>query len=91
MRTRGRLNYLTIRTCSFFSSNKCYSQKLVCHINFENDTHILLFGGKPLAHEPLLSWNFVSSDRQKLKQAKQDWQDHKFPKVPGDDTYIPFP
>lgn len=62
-----------------------------CHINFENDTHILLFGGQPLAHQPLLSWNFVSSDRQKLKQAKQDWQAHKFPKVPGDDTYIPFP
>jgi hypothetical protein len=25
------------------------------------------------------------------QQAKKDWIDKEFPKVPGDDTYIPFP
>ena len=28
---------------------------------------------------------------QLLEQAKQEWQSKKFPKVPGDETYIPFP
>ena len=62
-----------------------------CSISLEEDTQLLLFGGEPLAHEPYLLWNFVSSDKEKLQQAKNDWIQRKFPKIPGDDTYIPFP
>ncbi|ASV31971.1 pirin family protein [Maribacter cobaltidurans] len=62
-----------------------------CDIHVTKNTQLLLFGGKPLGREHYLLWNFVSSDREKLKQAKEDWQDKRFPKVPGDDTYIPFP
>lgn len=62
-----------------------------CDIHVTANTQLLLFGGKPLGQEHYLLWNFVSSDREKLKQAKQDWKDKKFPKVPGDETYIPFP
>ena len=62
-----------------------------CEICMEEGTQILLFGGEPLESEPLLSWNFVSHDKERLQEARQDWIDKKFPKVPGDDTYIPFP
>ncbi|UWX53627.1 pirin family protein [Maribacter litopenaei] len=62
-----------------------------CDIHVTKNTQLLLFGGKPLGQEHYLIWNFVSSDREKLKRQKQDWIDKKFPKVPGDDTYIPFP
>jgi redox-sensitive bicupin YhaK (pirin superfamily) len=62
-----------------------------CSICLDKGTRLLLFGGKPLDKEHFLLWNFVSSDREKLKEAKQRWQDKAFPKVPGDDTYIPFP
>jgi redox-sensitive bicupin YhaK (pirin superfamily) len=62
-----------------------------CSIHLQKDARVLLFGGEPLDDEPLLSWNFVSSDREKLKQARLDWEARKFPKVPGDETYIPFP
>ena len=62
-----------------------------CDIHVSKNTQLLLFGGKPLGREHYLLWNFVSSDREKLQLAKQDWKDKKFPKVPGDDTYIPFP
>ncbi|MEM6629818.1 MAG: pirin family protein [Bacteroidota bacterium] len=65
--------------------------KDTCEILVAEDTQLLLFGGEPLSDEPYLLWNFVSSDKAKLQQAKQDWKDKKFPKVPGDDTYIPFP
>jgi hypothetical protein len=36
-------------------------------------------------------WNFVSSSRERIEQAKTDWREHRFPKVEGDDTYIPLP
>ena len=62
-----------------------------CEICFEKDTQLLLFGGEPLGQEHFLLWNFVSHDKERLQQAKKDWIDKEFPKVPGDDTYIPFP
>jgi redox-sensitive bicupin YhaK (pirin superfamily) len=62
-----------------------------CQICLDANTQVLLFGGEPLAKEALLLWNFVSHDKEKLKKAKEDWKNKKFPKVPNDDTYIPFP
>lgn len=62
-----------------------------CEICVEKGTQLLLFGGLPLADEPHLLWNFVSHDKTKLKQAKEDWKNKKFPSVPHDNTYIPFP
>jgi redox-sensitive bicupin YhaK (pirin superfamily) len=62
-----------------------------CEICLDNDTQILLFGGEPLSEEHFLLWNFVSHSKDRLQQAKEDWKNKEFPKVPGDDTYIPFP
>lgn len=62
-----------------------------CNITLKKGTQLLLFGGKPLEKEHYLLWNFVSSSKERLQQAKSDWEARKFPKVPGDDTYIPFP
>lgn len=36
-------------------------------------------------------WNFVSSSKERVERAKEDWRREAFPKVPGDDTYIPLP
>lgn len=62
-----------------------------CSVDLAAGTRLLLFGGEPLPEERFLLWNFVSSDKEKLAKAKLDWQNKAFPKVPGDDTYIPFP
>lgn len=62
-----------------------------CEICMDADTQLLIFGGEPLPDEPLLMWNFVSHSKERLKQARKDWKEKRFPKVPGDDTYIPFP
>jgi redox-sensitive bicupin YhaK (pirin superfamily) len=62
-----------------------------CEICLDKDTQILLFGGEPLSEEHFLLWNFVSHSKERLQQAKEDWKNKNFPKVPGDDTYIPFP
>ncbi|NER09380.1 hypothetical protein SAMN06265375_1011121 [Muriicola jejuensis] len=63
----------------------------MCTMDLGKDTRILLFGGEPLQEERYLLWNFVSSDRDRLKEARKLWEERKFPQVPGDQTYIPFP
>jgi len=65
--------------------------KDTCSLNVCSGSRLLLFGGQPLGKEPYLLWNFVSSSKEKLQQAKEDWIAKKFPKVEGDSTYIPFP
>ena len=51
----------------------------------------MLFGGEPLDGPRHLWWNFVSSSKDRIEQAKDDWQAGRFGKVPGDDEYIPLP
>lgn len=62
-----------------------------CEICLDSGTQLLLFGGEPLPEEHYLLWNFVSHSKDRLKQAKEDWKNKKFPKVAGDNTYIPIP
>ncbi|MFK7785466.1 MAG: pirin family protein [Crocinitomicaceae bacterium] len=62
-----------------------------CEICMDKDSQILLFGGEALPEKRFLSWNFVSHSKDRLKQAKEDWENKRFPTVPEDDTYIPFP
>jgi redox-sensitive bicupin YhaK (pirin superfamily) len=55
-------------------------------------TRVLLLGGAPLDGERYIWWNFVSSSKERLERAKQDWREGRFPKVPGDETeLIPLP
>lgn len=62
-----------------------------CKIKLAAGTRLMIFGGQPLSEPRYLYWNFVSSSKERLEQAKQDWRDKKFPKVPGDNTYVPLP
>jgi redox-sensitive bicupin YhaK (pirin superfamily) len=51
----------------------------------------MLFGGDPLDGPRHLWWNFVSSSKERIEQAKQDWLDGRFGKIAGDDEFIPLP
>lgn len=62
-----------------------------CCIDLQAGTRLLLFGGQALPEERFLYWNFVSSSKERLEQAKEAWRARRFPKVPGDETYIPLP
>ena len=60
-------------------------------IKSKGRTRFALIGGKPLGKRHLW-WNFVSSKKDRIEQAKQDWKDGKFGDVPGDDDeFIPLP
>ncbi len=55
------------------------------------DTRLALVGGEPLGRR-FIEWNFVSSRKERIEQAKDDWQNRRFPIVPGDEEdYIPLP
>lgn len=62
-----------------------------CAVQLSAGTRVLLFGGPALEEERHLYWNFVSSSKSRLEKAKADWMAKRFPKVPGDDTYIRLP
>ena len=51
----------------------------------------MLLGGEPLDGPRHLWWNFVSSSKERIEQAKLDWQEGRFGPVPGDDEFIPLP
>ncbi|MBV9528417.1 pirin family protein [Sphingomonas sp.] len=52
----------------------------------------MLMGGEAFATRRYVFWNFVSSSRDRINQAKEDWKAQRFPLVPGDDQeFIPLP
>jgi redox-sensitive bicupin YhaK (pirin superfamily) len=51
---------------------------------------IILIGGEPLGPR-FIAWNFVSSRKERLLQAKADWLAQRFPDIAGETEYIPFP
>jgi len=53
---------------------------------------LMLMGGQAFATQRFVFWNFVSSSRDRINQAKHDWKALRFPLIPGDDQeYIPLP
>ena len=53
---------------------------------------IMLMGGQAFATPRHVFWNFVSSSRDRINQAKEDWKAQRFPLIPGDDKeFIPIP
>lgn len=52
---------------------------------------LMLLGGAPLDGERNLWWNFVSSSKDRIEQAKADWRSGNWPKVPGETEFIPLP
>jgi redox-sensitive bicupin YhaK (pirin superfamily) len=61
-------------------------------------SRLVMIGGDPFPEPRHLWWNFVSSSRERIEQAKHDWRERRgeaggpFPLVPGDETeFIPLP
>ena len=77
---------------SSISSNELveYSSKSI-KIVAENNSRLIIFGGKPLGYQPHLKWNFASHDPQKIEEAAKRWRNQQFPKIENDAEYIPLP
>jgi Pirin-related protein len=53
---------------------------------------VMLCGGEAFQTPRHVWWNFVSSSKDRLMQAREDWDAMRFPLIPGDDQeFIPIP
>lgn len=57
-----------------------------------SQARIVLIGGEPMDGPRHIWWNFVSSSKERIRAAKEDWAQARFPLVPGDEAdRIPLP
>ena len=59
-------------------------------VTAHDDSHVLLIGGAAMSDRTVW-WNFVSSSKDRIEQAKDDWQSKRFDAVPGETEFIPLP
>ncbi len=64
----------------------------LCEFEISANTTVYIFGGEPFAEERFIDWNFVSSDKTLIEEAKQKWDAQLFEKVVGDEIdFVPYP
>lgn len=64
----------------------------LARVSSANGARMMLMGGQAFANPRYVFWNFVSSSRDRINQAKEDWKAMRFPLIPGDDKeFIPIP
>jgi redox-sensitive bicupin YhaK (pirin superfamily) len=56
----------------------------------ERPARIVMIGGAPLGHR-FMSWNFVSSRKERIVEAEDQWLAQRFERVPGETEFIPLP
>ena len=60
-------------------------------VQAESESHVLILGGEPMDGPRHIWWNFVSSSKDRIEQAKADWKAGRFPTVTGETEFIPLP
>lgn len=64
----------------------------ICEFTMEADTSVYLFGGEPFSEERFIDWNFVSSSKTILAEAREKWINQTFPKIKGEENeFVPYP
>jgi redox-sensitive bicupin YhaK (pirin superfamily) len=65
---------------------------LVIENNSSNPARFVVLGGEPMDGRRYIWWNFVSSSKERIEQAKEDWRQGRFDTVPGDaEEFISLP
>ena len=61
-------------------------------LSSSGNARAMLMGGQAFTTPRHVFWNFVSSSRDRINEAKDDWRAMRFPLIPGDDQeFIPLP
>lgn len=63
----------------------------LCEFDMSENSTVYIFGGEPFPEERFIYWNFVSSSKERLEKAKQDWANQTFPKIEGETEFTPLP
>ncbi|XOV91054.1 MAG: pirin family protein [Bacteroidota bacterium] len=62
-----------------------------CKLMVNAKSKLLIFGGQSFAEERFIDWNFVATDKEIIREARENWHNKKFKMIPGDPSYIPLP
>ncbi len=58
----------------------------------QDDVRLMILGGAVMDGPRYIYWNFVSSSKERLAQAKEDWKHRRFPIIPSDaEEFVPLP
>lgn len=60
-------------------------------IRSRTGAQVILIGGEPFSEPRFVYWNFVSSSRERIEQAKDDWRHGRFAAIAGETEFIPLP
>ena len=59
-------------------------------LRVDSAARIVMIGGTPLGRR-FMVWNFVSSSKERILKAEDDWEAQRFERVPGETEFIPLP
>ncbi|MFN4149335.1 MAG: pirin family protein, partial [Candidatus Sericytochromatia bacterium] len=76
-----------------YSGNVMLVFKNGSEINIEaiGDVRAVIVGGKAFPEPRYLYWNFVSTSKEKLEEAKDRWRKQNFPKIEGETEFVTMP
>lgn len=61
-------------------------------VSGDGETHLMIIGGARLEKPRFMWWNFVSTSKERIEQAKEDWRNQNFEKIPDDkEEFVPLP
>jgi redox-sensitive bicupin YhaK (pirin superfamily) len=60
-------------------------------IRAKTDCRLMFLGGAALEGPRYIWWNFVSSRKERIESAKEDWKRGRFAAVPNESDFIPLP
>lgn len=60
-------------------------------VSTQDGAQFVIIGGAPLDGRRFMFWNFVSSSKERIAQAAEDWEQQRYAKVPGETEWIPLP
>lgn len=63
----------------------------LCSFTIQPNSKIYIFGGEPFEEERHIYWNFVSTSKERIEEAKRAWKAQEFPKIPGETSFVPLP
>jgi redox-sensitive bicupin YhaK (pirin superfamily) len=63
----------------------------LCTFKMAENTTVYIFGGEAFPEERFIFWNFVSSRKERIEEAKKAWIEQTFPKIEGETGFVPLP
>ena len=68
-----------------------FARRTSVSLSATKPAHVVLIGGEPLDGERHVWWNFVSSSKERIEQAKRDWSENRFAAIPGETERVLLP